>query len=504
MFCLQLDGGSCFTDCCVIIMSGLNGFKTEGGMNLQKDVERKLRERIPEDAVYDPALKWLRENVFRVVSDAPDMTKSLHTEASNWLQWAHSRKDLKIVTVDVPDGILPKGTTGVLHDVKVFTRHGPDDVVYDSEQDIREKVARGNCFLEVCVHGGDSTVICVIHGMKKFTGGLGDDDDRTSGSDFIWQRYFTQPFDTAKVIVCTKKQNGEAAHLGAFRIGTELYICAGSKNVHLVFRSSADLEMYPLHESRYQFAKEVSRCILEMLKKLPEGDRVFLLEFLCVTRCTAVFELLSADHQHVEDLSALTAPELRFIAWTSCRLESTDSSSLTQFCCLPPDSGIELAKIFELNTIGYSVISVESLDEHMTDIRSRHGVEGEVLFFLDDNRKTIGMLKKKTVWYIVVRAIRQKVHAACMSYSKNTEAFVHGTHVHKIDQRLKEVQQWLQLNDKSVSAWKNLAEKFLTFCIEQLRAKAFSASDFTDHFPVHWNSFLLEMGQTDCISYRDQ
>jgi len=466
---------------------------------MEKHIERKLSECSFEDPVKGTALKWLRENIFRVVNDSTATTDSLRAEAANWLEWARSRKDLKIVTVDVPDGILPTGTTGRLHDVKVFTRHGPDDALYDSQPELREKVARGNCFLEVCERGSDSAVTCVIHAMKKFSGGLGDDDDRTSGSDFIWERYFTQPFDTAKAIVCTKKQNGEAAHLGACRIGTEMYICAGSKNVHLLFRNSKDLDKYPLHEQRYKFANEVSRCILQMLGRLSESGRVCLLEFLSVTRSTAVFELLSPHHQHVENLSELLAAELKFIAWTSCQLQSA-----SLFCYLPPDSGIELARIFELNTTEYSLISVGSLYEHMADIRSRYGVEGEVLFFLGDDRRTIGMLKKKSVWYIIVRAIRQKVHAACMSYSKNSETFVHGTHAQKIEQRLKEIQQWLQLDDKSVLAWKHLAEKFLAFCIVQLRAQNFSASDFTDYFPVHWRNFLLEKGETDCISCGDK
>lgn len=466
-------------------------------MDLHKYIKRKLGECLFEDPLREPAVKWLTENIFRVINEVSVTDESLHAEATNWLEWARSKKDLKIVTVDVPDRILPEDTTFRLHDVKVFTRHGPDDVVYDSQQDIREKVARGNCFLEICRDEGESTVICVIHALKKFTGGLGDDDDRMSGSEFIWQRYFTQPFHTAKAIICTIKQNGEAAHLGARRIGTELYICAGSKNVHLMFRSYEDLDLYPLHESRYQIAKEISRCILEMLDSLPQSDRVHLLEFLCATRCTAVFELLSPDHQHVEDLSGLAAPKLKFIAWTSCHLESAES--FAHFCCLPPDSGIELAKIFQLDTTEYSVISVGSLDEHMSDICSRHGVEGEVLFFLDEDRRTIGMLKKKAVWYIVVRAIRQKAYAACVSYSKNKEAFVLGTHVHKTVQRLKEIKQWQQLDDESVSAWKRLAEKFLAFCIEQLDVKALSASDFMACFPGQWKRFLLEMEETDHI-----
>ena len=485
-------------------MSVLSVCETVGDVNLHKYFEQKLRECSLEDPVRGPALKWLRENIFRIVNDASATPTSLHAEATCWLDWARSHKDLKVVTVDIPDRILPHRLSGRLHDVKVFTHHGPDDALYDSQQDLRERVARGNCFLELSEHGGNSKFICVIHALKKFTGGLGDDDDRTSGSDSVWQRYFMQPFDAAKSIVCTKKQNGEAAHLSAFHIGTKLYICAGSKNVHIVFCSSEDLHMYPLDECRYQFAKEIARCVLVMLDRLSESSRSHLLEFLSATRSTAVFELLSPDHQHIEDLSELAAPELKFIAWSSCRLELTDSSSPTHFCGLPPDSGIELAKMFELNTVEYSIISLESLEEHMADIRSRHGVEGEVLFFVDANSRTIGMLKKKSVWYISVRAVRQIVHKACMSYSKNAEAFVSGTYVCKIDRRFKEIQQWLQLDEMSVSAWNCLAKKFLAFCIENLRAKALTASDFTACFPIYWKEFLIETGETDHISCRDE
>jgi len=480
-------------------MSGLDCCKLGKDTDLQKFIEQKLGEYSCEVSERVSALNWLRENIFRVVNDASWSSRSLHTEATNWLEWARSREDLKIVTVDVPDGILPKGTKGRLRDVKVFARHGPDDALYDCDQDLRERVARGNCFLEVLQQNGELTTICVIHALKKFTGGLGDDDDRTSGPDIVWQRYFTQPLDTAKVVLSTKKQNGEAAHLAACRIGGEAYVCAGSKNVHLIFRSSEDLDMYPLHEPRYKFAREISNCVLEMLGTLSESCRVHLIEFLCTTRSTAVFELLSPDHQHVEDLSELVTPVLKFIAWTSCHLDSAHYA--TEFCGLPPDSGIELAKMFELDTIDYGMISLESSAEHMDSIRLQYGVEGEVLFFLDEHWRTIGILKKKSVWYILVRAIREKVNTACVGYSKNPAAFVRSSHVQKINLRLAEIQHWLQLSDDCVSAWKCLAEKFLAFTVRKLAANDFTAADLASNFPVYWKLFLLETGETDRISF---
>lgn len=36
-------------------------------------------------------------------------------------------------------------------------------------------------------------------------------------------------------VVATRKANGEAAHLSCIEIGGQLLICAGSKNVHMLF-----------------------------------------------------------------------------------------------------------------------------------------------------------------------------------------------------------------------------------------------------------------------------
>ena len=57
----------------------------------------------------------------------------------------------------------------------------------------REQVARGNCFLELDTGDGDSPHLqCITYALKKFTGGLGDDDDRDAGDNHAWKRYFTK------------------------------------------------------------------------------------------------------------------------------------------------------------------------------------------------------------------------------------------------------------------------------------------------------------------------
>ena len=57
-----------------------------------------------------------------------------------WLSWARCNQHLKVISADVPQLILPSDYQGVLHDVKVFVKHGPDDSVYDNNKDIRDRV----------------------------------------------------------------------------------------------------------------------------------------------------------------------------------------------------------------------------------------------------------------------------------------------------------------------------------------------------------------------------
>ena len=56
---------------------------------------------------------------------------------------------------------------------------------------ILHKVARGNSFLRID-KGPEAGTRCVLQAMKKFTGGLGDDDDREMGDNLVWKKYFTK------------------------------------------------------------------------------------------------------------------------------------------------------------------------------------------------------------------------------------------------------------------------------------------------------------------------
>ena len=56
---------------------------------------------------------------------------------------------------------------------------------------------------------------------------------------------------------------------------------------------------------RYNFARDVCEAILDLLESMNEDKRQQLLDFVALTKLTAVMEILSPKHQHVEDFSHL-------------------------------------------------------------------------------------------------------------------------------------------------------------------------------------------------------
>ncbi|XP_064640559.1 uncharacterized protein LOC135495658 [Lineus longissimus] len=438
-------------------------------------------------------LRSTLENVCCYQDDINDNV-SRRKQAFEFLEWARKREHLKIITADIPDGVLPTGQKGALHDLRVFTKRGPDDAIYDRNADIREKVARGNCFLEI-KDGPTAGTTCIVYALKKFTGGLGDDDDRDKGDNFTWKRYFSKPLDEAKTVIATRKANGEAAHLSCIRLNGEHVICAGSKNVHMLLRKKDDVELYT--EPRYRIAKVVASTVVEALDSMPEEEKNRLLDFLCLTKFTATFEILSPNSQHVEDLSFLERSELRFITWTST---DVDPSSKSKLCCMSPHVAIEIAKALGLHTVQYEVLPISVVDDRMKQVRLGYGYEGEVLYFLDSDNAVIGLLKKKTIWYILCRAIREKAKVAATQWVKSSSTYSVSKTLHKVDKRIDDIQKWLGLDAEAVRAWKALAEKYIRWLIHELEAGGLSSCEVMDMFPQTWKRFLSERNQSDEIS----
>ncbi len=65
-------------------------------------------------------------------------------------------------------------------------------------------------------------------------------------------------------------------------------------------------------------------------------------------------------------------------------------------------------------------LAFKDTQDYLTKIRKDYGYEGAVLYFLDQDYNVIGLLKKKTAWYIIIRAVREKLRRHISP--KNTES----------------------------------------------------------------------------------
>ncbi|KAJ3110401.1 hypothetical protein HDU96_006644 [Phlyctochytrium bullatum] len=370
-------------------------------------------------------------------------------DASSFLKWAKESKLCKVNAFKVPEGKAcpfgshPYTTKGIfpsyianpeLHDIKVDPygmrgkKKGPrgtDDAVYKGSEEARRRVARGNTILTF-QHGGKTLACVPIWALKKFTGGIGDEDDFEESTDApeedstpTWHRFFTRNPNDAVRVVSTQKANGAAGHLAVLKVGPGLdgYVwVGGSKNVHLVISKKEDLEKYT--ESRFTVAVAVVRAAWEEFHQPGKKLEAFL-DMLWQRHVTACFELLDPEDAHIEDLSYLEKPELQLYSLVSfekgvksaayiCENPEKTYSEIAAFGLRPVVAkGHDLKPPSTRQDVSSDPVLMKVVDETRRD----WGNEGRVLYFLDETGNVIGLLKKKTVWYIAIRAIREKLKA---------------------------------------------------------------------------------------------
>jgi len=417
----------------------------------------------------------------------------------DWLQWCHQNKNVKVIEYEVPAGILPPSLSGSLMDIKVECR-GPDDALYNRSPEIREKVARGNTLLSLRNAANNTRSLeMVVFALRKFTGGMGDEDESQPEDETVWKKYFLKPLEETDKIVVTTKENGEAAHLSVRYIDNQFYFIGGSKNVHMIFRSREDIERYT--ESRFGIAKVVCHTIMDLIDSIEYERRKRLVSLLVWSKMTVIMELLQPTYQHVVDLSYLSKPDLKFLCFTEMYRPYLDVNNQHSLTSLPPHTALEIGKLLGLHSTNYEVIKLNQFEDKMTEIRQGEGYEGAVAYFLDDHNNTIGLLKKKTIWYVLLRAIREKISYAVVEYKKNPAAYKESARLknkQKIEKRLDEIQKWLNLTDQQTKHWKTLGAKFLFWIISKVSTKSGSSVyGSRDKFPMHWKQFLEETGLSE-------
>ncbi len=67
-----------------------------------------------------------------------------------------------------------------------------------------------------------------------------------------------------------------------------------------------------------------------------------------------------------------------------------------------------------LRAVPYALLDGAQLETHIARVRAGRRYEGHVLYFMHPAGAVIGLLKKKTVWYILCRITKEFLWAACV------------------------------------------------------------------------------------------
>ncbi|XP_045128705.1 uncharacterized protein LOC123514706 [Portunus trituberculatus] len=416
--------------------------------------------------------------------------------AEELLSFANSKKSeklLSVISAAVPSSILPPGCCADLFDIRAG-RSGPDDRIYNKHADIRMMIPRGATILEWRSKKSSWSSV-VIYGHKKFTGGIGDEDNEQPENNEKWREYFIAEPSEATSVVCMDKLNGEAAHISCRYIDDQFYLIVGSKNVHMLIRGSCDIDQY--EGSRYVYAKAIAATVCDTLASLDARKRHLLLSFLHHTRCTLVGEILQEKSQHIVNLSHLTKPQVVIIAMTPTYTGCQEKSLLA----VPPHHLLDFCCALGLRTVTYTVIPVTQAMDQKALVRRKIDSEGEVFYYLDKNDDTIGLVKVKTVWYVILRALREKAVYSFTTGKKKSHWDISDC-VRSTHKRFTEIQKWLKFSDEYLHSWQNLARNFLHWLNEEVKARKEEPGKIRPAFPMIWNKFLRTTKQLDQIELK--
>lgn len=118
------------------------------------------------------------------------------------------------------------------------------------------------------------------------------------------------------------------------------------------------------------------------------------------------------------------------------------------------------------------------------------------MYFLNKNDQVIGLLKKKTIWYVILRAIREKARPMLSTWEKNHRMELSET-IEKTSRRLNAIQKWLRFSNSILDQWKMLAGQYLKWLSEGAHKKSITRSGIADEYPILWSKFLKETNNTD-------
>lgn len=448
-------------------------------------------------------------------------------ESSQWKEHVEKAKENDDVRVQ-QRSVLPELLPGLQHlnDIKVGKPGRPDDAVYLKNQYAREWLPRGNCIAEWKTQ--ETTYFFpLIRGYRKFTGQEDDGElkKRTGKEAEELSKFFTKPQIQSKWVISTTKENGEAGHLSVVkRSDGEFVYVLGSKNTHLIAQTVEDVERTRDSQKKesgdpFFAAAPIAIAILRMLLALEPAKRNLLSEFLWQTRATASFEVLCPSHQHVQLLDYLSEDTPVFYGLSLMTLNTLEGTEI----CVNPVLPYEFMRALGVRTVKYDIVEFneDAFSAALERSKRAYQHEGGVHLFLDDDASVIGMQKHKSVWYVCLRAIREKAKTFCRILNSkkppkgrakpvtSKKALAMGKEFMR--NRFQAIPGFFKISNEVSDTYEALGEQFLEYLlvnelfsgeavgVEQEEKCKQVARDVADLFPVVWKRFLIQTGASDVV-----
>ncbi|KAE8903361.1 hypothetical protein PF005_g26198 [Phytophthora fragariae] len=467
--------------------------------------------------------------VRRQNAGAETFEQVIERESAQWKEHVATAEEDTDVRVQ-QRRVLPELLPGLqlVHDIKVGRPGRPDDAVYLKSAYAREWLPRGNCIAEWTTR--DATYFLpLVRGYRKFTGQEDDGELKKDPGDEQEElsKFFTKPQAQSQWVISTTKENGEAGHLSVLKRsdGAFVYVL-GSKNTHLVARTVEDIERVKgIHRENggdpFLAAAPIATAILRVLFALEPAKRTLLCEFLWQTRATASFEVLCPSHQHVQLLDYLSEDTPVFYGLSLMTYNPLAGTEI----CVNPVLLYEFMQALGVRTVNYDVVefNLDAFEAALEHSKFAYQHEGGVHLFLDEDAAVIGMQKHKSIWYVCLRAIREKAKTFCRTLNSKKppkgrakpllpkEAL--GVAKDSVKKRFQAIPAFLHISDEVSNAYETLGERFLDYLFEeelfhgvadgedQEQKCKHVARDVADLFPVVWNRFLEHTGLSDAIGH---
>jgi hypothetical protein len=258
-----------------------------------------------------------------------------------------------------------------------------DDSIYTVSEFLRTYMPRG-----LAVYN-DEIDFFVIRGFRKFTGIDSTDEDEDSGATYTRESfmYNGSTMGNCSYFVSTEKSNGENGKWAIRRCKDGSYIIfAGSKNAMRYWKLGETIEF---DLSKYIPSEEICKWVYNYCQTMSDE----FLNIIVENEFTLMFEINHPDSEHVFPIDEMRMDFVSIL----------DSNGLPIDC----KTAFGFFSQFKLPHVSYSIHSQDQLNEIIQITRNRTDTEGIVIYLYNAENECIGLIKVKTDYYVVARAIRE-------------------------------------------------------------------------------------------------